>query len=398
VKAYELMKLGELSPAQVSVVAIPAYNEASRIADCLAALALQRDATGTPIEPGLMEIIIFANNCTDDTAAVARQLAQTIPHPVSIVEERLAPANQNAGWARKRAMDLAAIRLAEIAPLRGVILTTDADSRVSPTWLAATLCELDKSVDCVAGYIDAVPAEYLALGGPFLLRGRLEDTYLRYLAEISARCDPIAHDPWPNHRVSSGASLAVTLAAYAAIGGLPPRPVGEDSALTAALARAGFRIRHSMDVCVTTSCRFDGRAKGGAADTMRHRHLVTDAPCDDDMEPALQATRRALYRGLLRRRWSHGPAGQPWPVALQVSDKIAALFDEKSSGSFDDAWSAVSASSPSLRFGPPLRPSDLPRQIAIAKMVVRLLKKSPSARKTAPGDKRHHEESNELAF
>ena len=62
--------------------------------------------------------------------------------------------------------------------------------RVAPTWLAATLREFEKGVDCVAGYIDAIPSEYLALGVEFLTWGRLEDTYLRYLAEISARCDP----------------------------------------------------------------------------------------------------------------------------------------------------------------------------------------------------------------
>ena len=65
-------------------------------------------------------------------------------------------------------MDLAAIRLAEVAPINGLILTTDADSRVAPTWFAATLREFEKGVDCVAGYIDAIPAEYLALGGDFL--------------------------------------------------------------------------------------------------------------------------------------------------------------------------------------------------------------------------------------
>jgi len=70
------------------------------------------------------------------------------------------------------------------------------------------LHEFGNGVDCVAGYIDAIPAEYIGLGGDFLSRGRLEDTYLRYIAEIYARCDPRPHDPWPNHRVSSGASLA----------------------------------------------------------------------------------------------------------------------------------------------------------------------------------------------
>ena len=40
---------------------------------------------------------------------------------------------------------------------------------------------------------------------------------------------------------------------------------------------------------------------------MRHRHAVPDAPCDEDIEPALQATRRALCKGFLRERWMNGP-------------------------------------------------------------------------------------------
>jgi cellulose synthase/poly-beta-1,6-N-acetylglucosamine synthase-like glycosyltransferase len=305
------MDLTKFSQSHLSVVAIPAHNEAPYIAECLAALALQRDRAGAPIAQGSLEILVFANNCTDQTVSVARQASQSIPHPVVVVEENMPTGQLNAGWARKRAMDLAAVRLAEVAPIHGLILTTDADSRVAPTWLAATLHEFGKGVDCVAGYIDAIPGEYIALGGKFLSRGRLEDTYLRYIAEIDARCDPRPHDPWPNHRVSSGASLAVTLAAYSAIGGLPPRPVGEDSALTSALNRAGFKTRHSMDVYVSTSCRFEGRATGGAADTMRYRHGVSDAPCDHDIEPALQATRRALCKGILRGRWLNGPTAPP---------------------------------------------------------------------------------------
>jgi hypothetical protein len=391
------MKLGTISPSGLAVVAIPAQNEARYIRGCLAALAIQRDETGAPIQRGRFEILIFANNCGDETVSIARHASQAIPHPLSIVEEHMPSERLNAGWARKRAMDLAAIRLADVAPINGLILTTDADSRVAPTWLAATLREFEKGVDCVAGYIDAIPAEYLAMGGQFLARGRLEDTYLRYLAELDARCDPRPHDPWPNHRVSSGASLAITLAAYAAIGGLPPRPLGEDSALTAALDRAGFKVRHSMDVCVSTSCRFDGRAVGGAADTMRYRHAVTDAPCDEDLEPALKATRRALCKGFLRRQWMEGPGARAWPAALNRSSDIAGLFDGKRCRSFEDAWKAVCEGSPALQHGPPLRPSDLPRQIAIAKMIVRQLQRPLSQRKNAPADRLHHEESSELA-
>jgi hypothetical protein len=259
------------------------------------------------------------------------------------------------------------------------------------------LREFEKGADCVAGYIDAIPVEYLALGSEFLARGRLEDTYLRYLAEISARCDPRPHDLWPNHRVSSGASLAVTLAAYSAIGGLPPRPVGEDSALTETLDRAGFKVRHSMDVSVSTSCRFDGRAKGGAADTMRHRHAVPDSPCDDEIELALQATRRALCKGILRERWMHGPRLRAWPAALAVPSEIYSLFDGRRSASFEDAWQAVSDLSPALKRRGSLRPADLPRQIAIARMIVRQLGTPPSGRKIFPDGRLSREEPIEPA-
>lgn len=392
------MKLSQLSQSKLSVVAIPAHNEATYITDCLAALALQRDGAGAPIAQGSLEILVFAHNCTDQTASVARQASQSIPHPITVVEENMSAGQLNAGWARKRAMDLAAKRLAEVAPIHGLILTTDADSRVAPTWLEATLREFGKGVDCVAGYIDAIPGEYIALGGNFLSRGRLEDTYLRYIAEINARCDPRPHDPWPNHRVSSGASLAVSLAAYSAIGGLPPRPVGEDSALTGTLDRAGFKIRHSMDVCVSTSCRFDGRAAGGAADTMRYRHAVPDAPCDEEIEPALQATRRALCKGILREQWMNGPAARAWPAVLSVSSEITHLFDGRRTCSFEDAWAAVCDHSRALKPAGPLRPSDLPRQITIAEMIVRQLRMPLSRRKIFPGDRLHYEESTEPAL
>ena len=391
------MKIGPLSQSRLAVVAIPAHNEALCIAECLAALALQRDETGAPIPRGSMEILIFANNCTDETASVARKAAQSSPHPISVVEDNMPMGQHNAGCARKRAMDLAAIRLAEAAPIHGLILTTDADSRAAPTWFAATLREFEKGVDCVAGYIDAIPAEYLALGSEFLARGRLEDTYLRYLAEISAICDPRLHDPWPNHRVSSGASLAVTAAAYAAIGGLPPRPVGEDSALTHTLDRAGFKVRHSMDVSVSTSCRFDGRATGGAADTMRHRHAVPDAPCDEEIEPALQATRRALLKGFLRKRWKNGPGLRAWPAALPVPAEVSGLFDGKHAVPFEDAWEAVCECTAKLTMQDPLRPSHLPRQISIAKMILRQLRTPPNVLKTFRGDRSRHGEANEPA-
>jgi len=387
-----------------SVIAIPAHDEANHIERCLAALAVQRDGTGAPVAQGAFEILVYANNCTDETAAIARAFAAKVPHPLRVVEEQLPPFRQNAGWARKRAMDLAAARFIGNGAFghgqpKGFILTTDADSTVAPTWFAANIREFAQGADCVAGYVDANPLELVSLGRAFLARGRIEDAYLRLLAEIDARCDPRPHDPWPNHRVASGASLAVTVAAYAAVGGLPPRPVGEDLALTRVLTRAGFRVRHSMEVCVSTSCRFDGRARGGAADTMRHRHAVPDAPCDEDIEPALEATRRAVCRRMLRRI-SEAPAGAPDALfpRLGISPAGAALIQNSSAGSFEQIWEIACEHSPVLAQRKRLRPSELPRQIAMAEMILRQLRPAPSGAKTAPAGKRRRERASEPAI
>ena len=379
----------------LAIVAIPAHDEAANIERCLAALAMQRDETGAPVREGAFEILVFANNCTDATAEIVSNFAALMPHSLRVVVEQLPPGQRSAGGARKRAMDLAAAILLERGGT-GLILTTDADSCVAPTWFAGTMREFSHGVDCVAGYIDANPLELVSLGRTFLGRGRLEDTYLSLVAEIYARCDERPHDRWPNHRVSSGASLAVTLEAYTAIGGLPPRPVGEDAALTEALDSAGFRVRHSMQVSVATSCRLDGRAQGGAADTMRLRHAVPDAPCDDDLEPALQATRRAIYRGWLRRlldgEWSPHLLPRGWRVPAEVTTDLL-----QPGLAFEEAWQQLCRRSPILQRGLPLRPSDLPRQIAMANIIVRQLRRPVRSPTIAPADRRYLEPALESA-
>jgi len=362
-----------------TIVAIPAMNEADRIRTCLAALATQRDRYGCPLAPGSFEIVVLVNNCTDDTADVAAAMSQVSPHPIRVVSENLRAEQANAGGARKRAMDIAADRLVQGGCRDGLILTTDADSVVSPTWIDATRRAIDDGADGVAGYIDAQPDELMRLGRQFIERGRLEDRYLSAVAEIYALCDPRAHDPWPNHRVSSGASLAVTLDAYLAIGGLPAKPVGEDAALTAALEKAGFRVRHSLEVCVSTSCRFDGRARGGAADTMRLRHEALDAPCDEDLEPALAITRRALLKGWLRRLDEEGRLSRlGWARRVGLSPSEAeGIWERCRGGGFEDFWALIGEASPKLRARNTLRPADLPRQIQRASLCLRALRKQP---------------------
>jgi glycosyl transferase family 2 len=365
-----------------AIIAIPARNEAERIARCLAALAVQRDRLGAPIPPGRFGVLLLVNNATDCTAEVARRLMPDLPYPLEVLEVSLV-GNATAGGARRRAMQEAAEQFGENSA-NGVLLTTDADSLVAPTWFSDNLFQLNAGADCVAGYIDAEPAEIVSHGALFLARGRLEDTYLRLVAEIYARCDPRPHDPWPNHRVSSGASLAVKLAAYVAVGGMPDKALGEDAAFTTLLDEKGFKVRHPLDVSVLTSCRLDGRATGGAADTMRYRRDTPDAPCDDDLEPATKTLLRASLRGFLRKAYQEDDveAGVSRLLKRDRLDSIASL-------PFFKVWQEIEVRHPNLQRRSPLRPSELPRQIAAAKFILRHLRLS-SRRTGVPADKYPH--------
>ena len=357
-----------------AVVAIPAHDEEERIGAALAALAMQRDDAGAPLPTGSFSVLVLANNCRDATARVARAFAEVAPFPLHVVDCQLPPAEAHAGGARRAAMDRAADLLETAEARDGVIITTDADSRAQPTYVAATLAGFAAGIDAVAGYIEADAGEYLALGAGFLRRGRLEDRYLARVAELYALLDPRRHDPWPNHRVHSGAALAVRLSAYRAIGGLPMRRLGEDSALAEALEDQGRQIRHSMDAVVTTSCRFDSRAPGGAGDTMRARHEDLDAPCDGDLERADRLFRRARARGLLRRLHAAGRLGDDlgWRRSLGLSREEAAGL-AAAELPFARLWRRIEADSAALALGAPLRPSDLPREIdAIERLLARL--------------------------
>ena len=363
-----------------AIVVIPARNEAERVIRCLAALAVQRDRLGAPVSAGSFGVLLWVNNSSDETAAAARRAASSLPYPLDVCEVNFSQ-NATAGGARRQAMEEAAAIMRQ-SLVGGILLTTDADSVVSPTWVADNSRHLEYGADCVAGYIDAEPLEILSHGPQFLSRGRLEDTYLRLIAEIDARCDPRAHNPWPSHRVSSGASLAVKLSAYDAVGGMPDKALGEDSAFTALLDRQGFKVRHALDVSVVTSCRFDGRASGGAADTMRHRRDVPDAFCDEDLEPAFRTLRRAVMRGFLRR--AHERTNRE--AALQRLLGHRHNIDAR--GSFWHDWELVEAESPYLRRGQPLRPSNLPGEIAKANFILNNIR--AHQKKSVPADRCLH--------
>ena len=218
----------------------------------------------------LVRIVVFANNCTDHSASLARKLGGGLSLEVRVAEVRSPPSAAHAGNARRAAMDIAEAWLVERGERNGVILTTDADSQVAPNWIAENLAAFEAGAEAVLGRI-ALDEEGTFLPEAVHRRGELEDAYEELLTELCWLLDPLEHNPWPHHATISGASLGVTRTAYCRVGRLPRVPLGEDKALIGLLSRQDSRIRYCPTVHVLTSGRINGRAAGGVADTLALR-------------------------------------------------------------------------------------------------------------------------------
>lgn len=333
-------RLGPASAAAPAmVVAIPVKDEAQRITACLASLAEQVE-----VAFGEVAVLLLLNNTADGTADAVRALDAQLPYALEMRQVELPEPYANAGWARRLAMEAAADW---VAP-GGLILTTDADTVMDIDWIAANRREIDKGVDAVAGYVMADPMELMELPPAILERGRLEWEYQQLAAELVARADPDPADPWPRHNQNCGASAAITAEAYRRIGGLPPRPVGEDRALFESVRRLDGKIRHSLDVQVVTSARTDGRALGGLSDAIRLRG-EPDHPCDEMLEVACVTLRRALWRAEMRRFWTERRCDidqARWAARLRIPEWAVARALERRH--FGEVWAELEAASPRL--------------------------------------------------
>jgi hypothetical protein len=150
------------------IVAILVRDEEERLPACLRALARQRDRLGQAISPMLVRVVLFANNCADRSASLARKLEADLSLDVRVVEARLPPATAHAGAARRAAMELV-----EAGGRDGVILTTDADSQVAPNWIAENLAAFAAGAEAVLVRID-LDEEAARLPEALHRRGELE--------------------------------------------------------------------------------------------------------------------------------------------------------------------------------------------------------------------------------
>ena len=274
------------------VVAVPVCNEVTHIGPCLRALAKQEAAPPD-------RVVLLLNSCTDGTEACIREVSRGLDLDIAIVKRELRGAKATAGFARRLALRHAARGLGG----RDVLLTTDADGVARPDWIAENLKSLRRGADAVCGRAEIDPADALLIPQHLHEDDARECRLATLLDELAALIDPNPNDPWPRHTQSSGASIAVTVAAFRRAGGIPPVPSGEDRAFIETLRRLDARIRHAPSVAVSVSGRTHGRAAGGMADTIRRRIVQQDEFTDPMIEPAGDRFRRLSLRAHARTIW-----------------------------------------------------------------------------------------------
>jgi glycosyltransferase involved in cell wall biosynthesis len=342
------------------VVALPVKDEAERLGGCLHALDHQDHATD-------LTVLVLVNNSTDESAAIARRFAASSRARVLVEDIALPRPDQNAGGARRIAMQ----RAADIAGADGIVLTTDADGRVAPSWLRENLRAIEAGADAVAGRAIIDPVEEALIPSALIEADARECKYAALLDEIAAQLDPDPADPWPRHDEHSGASIAVTVGAMRRAGGIPCLAMGEDRAFFRALRRIDARIRHSPDVRVVVSGRTDGRAKGGMADTIRRRMVCPDMFLDDRLEGVQAAVLRARLRRKARLAWQDGGADfwAIWALARDLHLPSSFVGETLGARRFGGAWDDLETASPALRRRP-VPASTVGREIAAASLIL----------------------------
>lgn len=302
------------SPTPV-VVAIPARDEAATIAQTVTALGAQLDLNGRPLSG--YRVLVLANNCRDETAACARRAAPA-SLTLEVREVCLAPDQATVVGARRAALDAAAV----LAGADGLIVSTDADTLPAPDWLAQLTRPLRAGAAAAAGRIllarddarDAAGDGGRGLPGP-VRRTHLLDTAYRLEAErLACLLDPDVHDPWPRHHQHFGASLALTVAAYRQVGGVPQVQALEDVALVEALRQHDLPLRHTPQARCTTSARLSGRVALGLSTQLQE---WTRDPAHWQVPGGAEVMAAARARAALRLAWTgrqrseHQGSGRP---------------------------------------------------------------------------------------
>jgi len=337
-------------------VVIPAKNEATLIERALTALADQRAEDGSRLDLSLFDVIVYCNDCTDDTFERAHRFAgHSGDLAIHAIDTRLPVTSAHVGTARRNALELAVRRFMDAGRPDGIVASTDADSVVEPAWAAAMLREM-RGADAVAGFVAIAAPERDAMMAPQRLLYDRELVYRRLLGHAEARFDPRPHDRFPRHDTFVGANFATTAVAYRRAGGLAPLPRLEDLAFARALERVDARVRHTYDARVVTSARSIARVDGGFGSFLAELSELGERSRNYLVRPARAIVEEAAARAHLRAYW-HGEHRGERPdtlFELVAQGESALRSAARNAPTFGAFWEQIRSRAPQA--GYPLEP------------------------------------------
>ncbi len=285
-------------------VVIPVRNEAKTILASLQAFIRQKQLNGKPIDFECFELLVLANNCTDNSVDLIRKFQQkhSFLH-VYLTEVHLPNENANIGYVRRLLMNDAYQRLRNNALGAGVIMTTDSDSVVADQWIISNLKEISAGADAVGGRITINSAQLRKMDKLCREVHLLDDEYRLLIAELEGLIDDLPFDVIPRHYQHFNASFAVTTQIYEKAGGIPDVKILEDCAFYDRLQNIDAKVRHSFNVNVYTSSRHIGRCEMGLSHqfniwkTMKQKGetVLVEAPAAIIKRLTLQQRLRKLW-------------------------------------------------------------------------------------------------------
>lgn len=316
-----------------AVAILPARDEAKRIEATLRALLAE-------LAPG-EGVVLVVNGSTDDTLARALALFEAGDAPFLLLDVDWQPGRGSAPLARRLALDLAF----ELSP-HAHLFSIDADTVVQPGWRAAYEVEFASGAALVCGAIGFDPAEAALLPPTDEAAETVLREYRAASREIDARLDPDPLNPWPHHGNIGGANFGLRAGVYGAVGGLPVTSFGEDRALLRRVRALGLPVRFSEGPLVWTSCRLDGRARGGLSDELKRSRDEADPLVDEALEPA-DALKRRIHARLAFSR--AGSAQVRGGVLSSLGLTEAEMETVEAAATPGEAWTLVEEFSPLLK-------------------------------------------------
>lgn len=263
------------------VIAVPARDEADRLPDCLDSIRLAVDAARTLDLIGIVVVAVAAHCCCDATVEIAStSLASTASGPdrhhlsgVVWVYDHAA----QVGDVRTQLV-IEALHATGVSPDHAWLFSTDADTRVPPSWIVNGLrLAATTGADLVTGMVDLDPAGL----DPAVIG--LHDDLIR-----------TGMHPDGTHDHAYAANLMIKVDTFLELGGFPAVEHGEEHALLAAARSAGFCCVSDSAWRVVTSGRTVGRASRGLATVLNDlQHHV-----DDDAFTTTTTTQRGDESGM----------------------------------------------------------------------------------------------------